>query len=127
MTRDLGEEEQLRASALQNARSILTARRRAEEELLAAREALRESEQRFRAVFEQAAVGIAISELNGQLAEANAKFVQILGYPSEDLAGLSAYDISHPDDVAMTRANVAKSAPLRSGRSRPGEETSSRS
>ena len=102
------EEDLLRSVALENARSILAARRRAEEELLAAKEALRESEQRFRAMFEQAAVGIAISELDGRLAEVNAKFIEILGYPAQELARLSAYDLSHPDDVASTRAHVAR-------------------
>ncbi len=74
----------------------------------AAREALRESEQRLRAMFEQAAVGIAISELDGRLAEVNGKFVEILGYPAEALLRLTAYDISHPDDVPTTREHVAR-------------------
>jgi PAS domain S-box-containing protein len=102
------EEELLRSVALENARSILAARKRAEQELLAAKEALRESEQRFRAVFERAAVGIAISELDGRLAETNAKFCQILGYAAHELAGVTAYDLTHPDDVASTRAYVAR-------------------
>ena len=102
------EDELLRSVALENARSILAARKRAEQDLLAAKEALRESEQRFRAVFERAAVGIAISELDGRLAELNAKFCEILGYAAHELAGLTAYDISHPDDVATTRAYVAR-------------------
>jgi PAS domain S-box-containing protein len=102
------EEELLRSVALDNARSILAARRRAEEQLLAAKEALRESEQRLRAMFAQAAVGIAVSELDGRLAETNRKFLQILGYDEGELSGVTAYEISHPEDVATTRANVAR-------------------
>ena len=102
------EEELLRTVALENARSILAARRRAEEQLVAAKEALREGEQRLRAMFAQAAVGIAISELDGRLAETNRKFLDILGYAAGELDGTTAYQISHPDDVAMTRANVAR-------------------
>jgi PAS domain S-box-containing protein len=102
------EEELLRTVALENARSILTARRRAEEQLVAAKEALREGEQRLRAMFAQAAVGIAISELDGRLAETNRKFLHILGYAEGELEGVTAYQISHPDDVATTRANVAR-------------------
>ena len=102
------EEEQLRTVAIENARSILAARRRAEEELLAAKEALRESEERLRAMFAQAAVGISISELDGRFAYTNRKFLEILGYAQGELDGLTAYDISHPDDVPSTRANVAK-------------------
>ncbi len=108
MQEDPREDERLRAVALENARSILAARRRAEEELLAAKEALRESEQRFRAIFERAAVGIAISNLDGGLAEVNDKFVEILGYSPQELAGMTAYQISHPDDVASTREHVAR-------------------
>ena len=102
------EDEQLRTVALENARSILAARRRAEEQLVAAKEALRESEQRLRAMLAQAAVGIAISELDGRLAETNRKFLDILGYGEGELEGVTAYQISHPDDVAMTRAHVAR-------------------
>ena len=105
---DRFEEELLRTVALENARSILAARRRAEEQLVAAKEALRESEQRLRAMFAQAAVGIAISELDGRLAETNRKFLDILGYGEGELDGVTAYQISHPDDVAMTRAHVAR-------------------
>ena len=74
--------------------------------LLETREALRESEQRLRAMFQQAAVGIAISNLDGRIAEANGKFVEILGYSTEELQRVTAYDITHPEDVAATRANV---------------------
>lgn len=105
---EYGEQEQLRSVALQTAQSILAARTRADEKLKEAREALRESEQRFRAIFEQAAVGIAISDLDGHLAETNTKFVEILGYPAGELTALTAYDITHADDVASTRSHVAR-------------------
>jgi PAS domain S-box-containing protein len=102
------EQESLRAVALENARAILAARRRAEEELLTTREALRESEQRLRAMFAQAAVGIAISELDGRMSEVNAKFAEVLGYEPGELDGRTAYEITHPDDVDKTRANAAR-------------------
>ncbi|MFN2644642.1 MAG: PAS domain S-box protein [Burkholderiales bacterium] len=104
------EDELLRAVALENARSIRAVRKQAEAELFAAQDALRESEQRLRAVFDQAAVGIAISELDGRLAETNRKFLAILGYAEGELAGRTAYEITHPDDVAATRANAANLA-----------------
>ena len=53
-------------------------------------------------------MGIAISDLDGRLAEVNAKFVEILGYPAEELSRLTAYQVSHPDDVEKTRGNVAR-------------------
>ena len=57
--RDDEEEVQLRSVALQNASSILSARRRAEEELLAAQEALRESHQRVTDILESITDGFA--------------------------------------------------------------------
>jgi PAS domain S-box-containing protein len=101
------EEELLRSVALQNAQSILLARRRAEQELLAAKEALRETAERLRATFNQAAVGFAIAGLDTRLQEVNRKFAEILGYNPEELRGCSFVDLTHPDDVAQTRANVA--------------------
>ena len=61
------EEQRLRSVALQNANSILLARQRAEEDLLRTEQALRESEERLRAIFNQAAVGIAVASLDGQV------------------------------------------------------------
>ena len=102
------EEQELRKVAQENARSILAARRREEQELLAAKEALRENEERLRAMFDQAAVGIAISEFDGTMVETNRKFLAILGYEQGELDGRTAYEITHPDDVAATRSNAAK-------------------
>jgi PAS domain S-box-containing protein len=60
-------------------------RQRAEEEL-------RVSEERFRAVFNQAAVGIKVSDLDGQWVEVNPRLGDILGYPSSSLVGASLPD-----------------------------------
>lgn len=58
----------------------------------------RENEQRFREVFEQAAVGITRVDLNGVLVDCNQKFSDMLGYTREELLGKSMKDITHPDD-----------------------------
>ena len=60
--------------------------------------ALRESEQRFRVTFFQAAVGIAQSGLDGQWLLVNDRFCQILGYSQTELRGKTFLDITHPDD-----------------------------
>ena len=97
------EEQLLKSVALQNAHSILLARQRAEAALLQAQEDLRRSEERLRAVFDQAAVGIAISALDGQLIEVNEKAAEILGYSRHELTGRTFVDLTHPDDVESTR------------------------
>lgn len=60
---------------------------------------LEESERRFKATFEQAAVGIAHVAANGQILRANSKLCEIFGYPYEELVLLKFEDITHPEDV----------------------------
>ncbi|WP_442939572.1 PAS domain S-box protein [Nostoc sp.] len=62
-------------------------------------EALRESEQRFRATFHQAAVGIAHVAIDGRWLLVNQRLCDILGYTPEELQFLTFQDITHPDDI----------------------------
>jgi PAS domain S-box-containing protein len=64
-----------------------------------AEDALRESEERFRATLEQAAVGISHVALDGSWIRVNQKLCDIIGYPREELLGLTFQDITHPDDL----------------------------
>ncbi|MBR8828994.1 MAG: PAS domain S-box protein [Gomphosphaeria aponina SAG 52.96 = DSM 107014] len=61
---------------------------------LAAEEALRESEERFRAIFEQAAVGISICQLDGKFLRVNPKFCEIVGNNRAELLECSCQDIT---------------------------------
>jgi PAS domain S-box-containing protein len=72
----------------------------------AAERALRASEERLGAVFSQAALGIAVASLDGRFQEANAKFCSILGYSLEELRQQSFLELTHPDDVVATLAQV---------------------
>ncbi len=58
-----------------------------------------QSEERFRGIFEQAAVGITHATLDGQWLLVNQKFCDIVGYSSDELVGRSFRDITHPDDL----------------------------
>jgi PAS domain S-box-containing protein len=102
------EDELLRSVALQNAQAILAARRRAEQELVAAKEALRETAERLRATFNQAAVGFAIAGLDGRYQEVNRKLTELLGYSAEELATMTFADITHAEDLAATQENVRR-------------------
>ena len=62
-------------------------------------EALRESEQQFRAAFHQAAVGIAHVTIDGRWLLVNQKLCDIVGYTPEQLQLLTFQDITHPDDL----------------------------
>jgi PAS domain-containing protein len=61
--------------------------------------ALHESEERFRATFEQAAVGMSQVSLDGRFTRVNKKFCEITGYSPEELIQRSVSDITYPEDV----------------------------
>ena len=60
---------------------------------------LRESEKRFRATFEQAAVGVAHSSLDGRLLLMNQKLCDILGYTPEEILTKTYQEVTHPEDL----------------------------
>jgi PAS domain S-box-containing protein len=64
-------------------------------------EALRESEELFRGAFENAAVGMAHTTVDGLLLRVNDRFCEITGYSRQELLGRRPVQITHPDDVAM--------------------------
>jgi diguanylate cyclase (GGDEF)-like protein/PAS domain S-box-containing protein len=75
----------------------ITDRRRAEE-------AVRESEERFRASFKNAAVGMGLVDRSGRFVETNRALSEITGYSEDDLKRLTFTDITHPDD---RKSNIA--------------------
>lgn len=64
-----------------------------------AEDALQESEERFRATFEQAPVGITHVGLDGRFLRANRKFCDIIGYSFEELVGRKFQDITCIYDI----------------------------
>ena len=61
-------------------------------------------EERFRATFDQAAVGIAHVAHDGRFQLVNRKLCEILGYTREELAALTVFEVSHPEDRDVTVA-----------------------
>lgn len=62
-------------------------------------EALSESNQRFRSIFNQAAIGIAQVSLNGEYLQVNQKLCEILGYAERELLGKNFLDFVYNEDV----------------------------
>lgn len=60
-------------------------------------QAVRESEQRFRAIFDHAAVGIAHVDAEGRFLKVNRKLCEILGYTRDELVLQSFSDVLHPE------------------------------
>jgi len=64
-----------------------------------AERALRESEERFRNIFAEAPIGMAVVGLDGRLLQVNKAFCEMLGYHQQELISRSLSAITHPDDV----------------------------
>ena len=64
-----------------------------------AEEALKESEDRFRKIFEEGPLGMAIVDLDYRFVKVNAMLCQMLGYTEQELTGLAISDITHPGDT----------------------------
>ena len=60
--------------------------------------ALRESEQRFRKVFEEGPIGITLVATDGHIQHANRRFCEMLGYSESEVIAVGLPGISHPDD-----------------------------
>jgi PAS domain S-box-containing protein len=70
--------------------------------------ALRESEERLRAIINQSNAGIASCDLNGRFLFANRKFREMLGYTDSELAARTIFTITHPEDVDITKSCFGK-------------------
>lgn len=68
-------------------------------EKIEAQQMIAASESRFRATFEQAAVGIAHVGTDGQFLRINRKFCSIVGYRESELLERTFQDITHPEDL----------------------------
>lgn len=74
----------------------VTARRTAEE-------TVRQSEDRFRAIFENAGVGLALAVGDGDLVRVNRAYATFLGYEPDQLTGHNVREVLHPEDRARAR------------------------
>ena len=64
-----------------------------------AEETLRESEEHFRNIFEEAPIGMALVSLEGKVLQVNKAFCEMLRYKKQELTEYSLSEITHPDDV----------------------------
>ncbi len=69
---------------------------------------LRESEQRFRVMFEQFAIGIAFVAMDGRWLQVNQKLCDIVGYTREELLTCTFQDITYPEDHASDQQYIER-------------------
>jgi PAS domain S-box-containing protein len=65
--------------------------------------------QLFRNIFDQSVIGIALSDLDGTVLEANDAFRKMLGYTADELRHMTVADLTHPDDWAIEARSLAES------------------
>jgi len=64
----------------------------------ATEQALRDQQSFFTSLYEQAALGIAFCQSDGQMMQANAKYCALTGYSERELQSISLSQLIHPDD-----------------------------
>jgi len=63
---------------------------------------LKESEERFREIFEHAPFGMSVTGLDERYIQVNGALCRMLGYSEKELVGTSWTDLTHPDDLAAS-------------------------
>jgi len=70
--------------------------------------AMKISEERFRIIFDQAPLGIAlIDSISAQFIEVNTKFSEIVGRTKDEMTQIDWVSITHPDDIKEDSENMA--------------------
>jgi PAS domain S-box-containing protein len=80
--------------------------RRMHEDRQEAEARLRQSEERWRAVFDNSAVGIALTDLSGRFLATNSAYQRMVGYSADELRALRFLDITHEDDRERNRGLI---------------------
>jgi PAS domain S-box-containing protein len=79
----------------------ITERKRNEDALHETHAKLARSEERWRSVFENSAIGVALTDLNGRFIAANPVFQKMLGYTEAELKELTFLDVTVDEDRAL--------------------------
>ncbi len=78
------------------------------QELLSTQSRLQQSETRFQATFEQAAVGIALVSPDGKWLRVNQRLCDMVGYQADELMNMTFQQVTHPDNLFIDQSYVAQ-------------------
>ncbi len=77
-------------------------------ELFEAHQKTKTSEEQFKTVYEQAAVGLGQVYPSGDFIDANQRFCEIVGYSKDELLKINFRDITYPDDLNIEMESIQK-------------------
>ena len=66
-------------------------------------EELKESQEKLLSIFENSSVGIDLVDSKGNFLEVNSKLTELLGYTKEELLKLNINDVTHPEDIKLSK------------------------
>ncbi len=72
-----------------------------------AEQALAESEERYRAIFDNAGVGINLLDAQGKIFSVNKSLADMLGYTPDELKGMTFQELTHPEDAQISLKELA--------------------
>jgi len=84
-------------------------------ERIKAEQILRESEQRFRGIFDNAISGIAFTDNNQNIIFTNQALDKMLGYEKGELEGVNIDNLLHPDDIPLSTKYITEQMLKNSG------------
>lgn len=73
-----------------------------------AEEKIKESEARFKGIFQNSNIGIAVAKPNGLISDVNYEFENMLGYSKAELLNMTFRDFTHPDDINKENELIGK-------------------
>jgi PAS domain S-box-containing protein len=72
---------------------------------------IREEREKFKTIFTQFPIGILVVNLvSGEILDANTYFCEMLNYSKPELTKLTIYDITHPDDLGLSKEHSLKAS-----------------
>jgi PAS domain S-box-containing protein len=71
-------------------------------------DALRDSEERFRKVFEESPIGIVLTSRDFQFFNANPAFCRMLGYTADEMSSKTFLEVTHPEHRNIDKENVER-------------------
>ena len=86
----------------------ITERKQSEGALRLAHAQVVRSEERWRSVFENSAVGVALTDMNGRFIATNPVYQKMLGYTDDELQQLTFLDITHEENVEHNRSLISE-------------------